>query len=820
MEGKQILSFLVFHCLFFRVTCSTGIPNGYISWKDPTQNRTDLLCPCSDRFCSDPSDISDKRCRCHARPLWEIRPNEADNIYLEYLSRRGGAVVVPSNNISPKNAQILDHQNGFLSQIPENICSYQSLVKIDFSGNKLTKLENINCLSNLDTLILRQNQIKTIHNDTFLRMTHLRVLDLAENEIKHIEPKAISDSSIGMYLVDFSKNLLTQIDITNMVIKQPFCEINYEKNQITELTNILSIEFNTDTTFGDGGFVNFEDNSFTTFPDFTKLGISDLKLLGKVLGFGFDFRGCKFTCDCKMEPFLELSKDIIKKIWRDYFDIKCFNPPELANQSIAWLTKEGQLDQFICNVSKSDNCPSGCHCYQQPSQDRTVVNCTNQNMTELPQKLPDDKNITLILTGNQITQLQNKSYFGRISVLDISDNKINCIPESVAKELTTNSILLNLHGNELTKIPSVFKVKDPCALNIGTINQTCGCEEEWQKQWLTSRTDQGCGINATQTTTINCITSSGIVPISEFNFKDLNCKSGFDYKSLTISIAILLLILSGLIVIAHYFRYEIFLLTKRLHVARKHRGQFKHDVYISVRENHGALISWIHKTLRPSLVAKNYNVYFPFIDVTIGAAKEEEIIKNINDSRNFLVVLSSDYTDEDEDTIWTNIEWKHAWNLFKEESHVRNIVIINYDQLQTKVFPIGPLKAYLRLGLDIDFANRKHNLLREVRDRLGLPNHEHSPAKMGFPSSKPMFSPQLIFKDAFSELQSFGENERPKFPYLENDETRKSKSQRTSKKYKNDSKNNVFCLNDITQTGVYSLPYQKPPTLVQIDISL
>lgn len=56
-----------------------------------------------------------------------------------------------------------------------------------------------------------------------------------------------------------------------------------------------------------------------------------------------------------------------------------------------------------------------------------------------------------------------------------------------------------------------------------------------------------------------------------------------------------------------------------------------------------------------------------------------------------------------------------------------NIIIVNYDQLQTRVFPVGPLKAYLRLGLDIDFANRKHSLLREVRDRLGLPNHKPKP---------------------------------------------------------------------------------------------
>lgn len=203
----------------------------------------------------------------------------------------------------------------------------------------------------------------------------------------------------------------------------------------------------------------------------------------------------------------------------------------------------------------------------------------------------------------------------------------------------------------------------------------------------------------------------------------MNCKSGFDYKSLTIGIAILLLIFSGVLVTAHYFRFEIFLLTKRLQVARKHDGQFEHDVYISVCENHGLLISWIKFTLRPFLVAKDYNVYFHSIDGDAGVCKEEGIVSNISKSRNFLIILSTDYTKEDYESIWTNIEWKHAWNLFKEESRVRNLVIVNYDQLQTKVFPVGPLKAYLRLGLDIDFANKKHKLLREISERLGEPNH-------------------------------------------------------------------------------------------------
>ena len=820
MKSTSAVLWLVFQIITLAVLTMSDIPNGYFKWKDPTQNRTDLVCPCTNLQCEDQDDVN-KKCRCRAKPVWEISNDESENVYLEYHSRRGIALIVSPDSQPLTKPLILEHKDEFLSQIPENICSYENLVKVDFSRNRLTKLEHINCLSHLDTLILQENHINTIHNETFLGMSNLRVLDLSMNRITHLDPQTLSDSSIGMYLVDFSHNQLTQLDITNVVIRHPFCEIDYNNNQIVELTNLLPIQFDAGITFGEGGFVNFQSNAITEFPDFTKLGVADLTQLGKIFGFGFDFRGCKFTCDCVMVPFLELSRDVIKKIWRDYFDIKCFNPPELANQSIAWLTKEGQLDQFICNISKSENCPGDCHCYKQPSHDRTVVNCTNLNMMQLPLKLPADTNITLIMTGNQVTQVENRSYFDRVSVLELSDNKIKNIPESIAKTLVINEVKLDLYGNQLTSIPSVFKITDPCDLNIGMINQTCDCDVQWEKEWFVSRYSQVCDKN--RSTSIYCITPSGYVPIAQFNFQDLDCLTGFNFKNLTIGIAILLLLLTAALVSCHYFRYEIFLLPKRLKVPRKHRGQFKHDVYISVRENHQPAISWIQHTLLPSLKAQNYNPYFGPVDETFGTVKEEEIISKIKESRNYLVVLSSDYTDEDDDSIWTNLEWKHIWNSFKEESRVRNIIIINYDQLRATVFPIGPFKAYLRLGLAIDFANRKHKILEEIRERLGLPNHNlpkfippmptvYTVGEQHDASSKPLFTSQWLIKSTYSTLTDpdlkTNQDDNDCNLYIVSEEITHAEP---SVKY---DRNFV----DVEQSGFYSLSNHRAPTLIHISI--
>lgn len=49
-----------------------------------------------------------------------------------------------------------------------------------------------------------------------------------------------------------------------------------------------------------------------------------------------------------------------------------------------------------------------------------------------------------------------------------------------------------------------------------------------------------------------------------------------------------------------------------------------------------------------------------------GFAKKKELSVNVSKSRNFVIIPSTDDTKEDVESIWIKIEWKHAWNLFKE----------------------------------------------------------------------------------------------------------------------------------------------------------
>jgi hypothetical protein len=147
--------------------------------------------------------------------------------------------------------------------------------------------------------------------------------------------------------------------------------------------------------------------------------------------------------------------------------------------------------------------------------------------------------------------------------------------------------------------------------------------------------------------------------------------------------------------------------------------------------------------LMPLLEKSKYSVYFRAKDALLGSVEEENIIDKINNSRNQIVILSADYTNHDGENIWTQIEWKHTWNNFKQDSYIKNIIVVNFDQLRRKDFEVGPLKAFLGLSLALDFSNRRHQLFDEIKRLLGIPNSYCAPRNYGWLASKPRYSSQV-----------------------------------------------------------------------------
>lgn len=79
-------------------------------------NRSYLLCPCNNSGCGYKEEV-DKNVPVSDNSSMGKTTKWNKNIYLEYLSRRGMAVVVSSDDILARKAQIIDQQNEFWNQI-------------------------------------------------------------------------------------------------------------------------------------------------------------------------------------------------------------------------------------------------------------------------------------------------------------------------------------------------------------------------------------------------------------------------------------------------------------------------------------------------------------------------------------------------------------------------------------------------------------------------------------------------------------------------------------------------------------------------------
>jgi hypothetical protein len=143
------------------------------------------------------------------------------------------------------------------------------------------------------------------------------------------------------------------------------------------------------------------------------------------------------------------------------------------------------------------------------------------------------------------------------------------------------------------------------------------------------------------------------------------------------------------------------------------------------------------------LQRSGYSVYFRPTDERLGCVKEEEIIDVMSNSRVYIILLSDDYLSGSEEP-WSGIEWRHAWNKFKQESKKHNIIIINYDFKRPSEFPKGILRALLNLGIPLDFANHYHRLHHNICARVGTPNSRYRAVSAGFNNRNIKFDPRLI----------------------------------------------------------------------------
>lgn len=671
-------------------------------------NRTDLKCP--KKWCEEnhPTRFV-SCCVCNAKCSWEL-DGSLNYLRLEYTQRDGNGIVL-GINVSPA---ALTHYKGMLTELPKNLCQFTAIVKLYLKHNFIASLAGISCLSNLDTLDVSYNRIRYIKNDTFTGMPMLRVLNVTHNGLEYLDPFTIANTHLKLFHVDFSYNNQKILDVSNIVPENNFCKYDFKCNQIKDFVNDGNFQINIDKIY-EGGYVELIGNNFDEFFDFKELGLDDILVFGKILNFGFSLADSNMTCNCIMQPYLKLAEQVIKRIWRNYFNITCAGPSDLKGQSIVDIVKEDRLDELVCVINETMKCPRYCECYEQPNRNRTVVDCSSREYEHMPNYLPEKHNITLNLRNNSISTIINANKLTNVTTIDISQNQLQSISRA-AVMIMTDYKSINLTTNKISQLSRYFQTLHPCSTYFGNITVNCDCNSFWIRDWLVNKNNYLC-YNITK---ITCLTKSGTIPALEITMDDICNDKNSLFEILTSIFGIMSSFVLAIFGTLYIYRYELYILRRRCcpKIFSKVSTEAKYDAYISFYENNDSIRQWVVKNFDYHLTLRGYRAYIPCRDMVIGSSLEEEISLGVASSRHFIIIICDSYLDED--SIHTSIEWKYIWNSFRQTPS-KNIIIINFGLLDTSAVSNPKMKAFLRLGLDLDFANRTRSLLKDVSCRLGPP---------------------------------------------------------------------------------------------------
>ncbi|XP_076107146.1 protein toll-like [Mytilus galloprovincialis] len=681
-------------------------------------NRSDLRCPvkCNKR----PTLFKMSCCICHSK-------SDIDNLGpLAIVDKRNhyGSEIV--NYGGKHEFYALNHRHGHLEFMPGNTCSFKGLFMIDLSFNQIKTLDTVSCLKNLDTLMLRGNNIQYIHNNTFVNMRFLRIVDLSMNKISLMDPGFLFTMNGSLFFLNLSFNEMPTLDITNAIAtkQEYFCLVDYSHNSIKSLTNDQTWVLKSNSTVGHGGMVNLSNNSLTSFFDVNTLrflGFEHPLLIGRLMFYGFDLRDNKWNCDCKVFQFAKAAERLVQVMTRDYFDVKCYSPRTLKDRLVVTIIRDRQYDNLICNLSFAEKCPPKCRCMYQPAvRNRTLIDCSDLHLMKLPHMLPDYNVLEVDLSNNSLHNLINqfdhihihrrtiKNYFERIRFLNVSNNHIQILPRSNLFYLREAEI--DFRGNKIYSLHRSIAVLNPCNIYLDTIEMKCECEDIWLQQWL-PKNDSKCNKNVQ----VLCEFEKQLIAIQYMTKKNLGCRIP-DTNVIWISAVIVAAFITVVLLSAFIFsfRFEIFIIGRKF--LKHFRGTsypltLYYDVYIACNEEDEKIRLWLTTYLLPTLEGNNMlKVFWPCRDSEIGIPREEEMINVMSHTQTFIIILSEEYKAP---IRWNEKEWKHAWHNYTHDLN-REIVIINYDLLEANEIAKRYLGAFLRIGQFIDFSNHKKSIENEI----------------------------------------------------------------------------------------------------------
>lgn len=200
---------------------------------------------------------------------------------------------------------------------------------------------------------------------------------------------------------------------------------------------------------------------------------------------GLDFN--PLICDC-------IDFDFYKYIIHNnsfFPHLLCRNPPNLRNKLISKIP----LHEFVCDLKT--HCPDKCECKEYPYNVTTVIRCTANALSLLPDMLPAlrDGRYKYVLDAaySNIRKLEHRAYFTDVLRGLFFRNKIDRIEYS-AMEALENVDILDLHNNELQALPEnishITFSRNTRQILLSGNPWFCNCNALEYRDWMVSNQER------------------------------------------------------------------------------------------------------------------------------------------------------------------------------------------------------------------------------------------------------------------------------------------------------------------------------------------
>lgn len=147
-----------------------------------------------------------------------------------------------------------------------------------------------------------------------------------------------------------------------------------------------------------------------------------------------------------------VSGDVDLKLDIKADNLECHNPPKYKNWNFKTIQPE-ELSCFQKSVMLNDACNNTCSCWNYPGKRLLLVDCSNRNLTKIPQHVanPNNWSIALNMSGNILRETPelNQSYLLNVTHLDLSCNNISLVSVKVFSKVLQ---ILKLHNNRITRL--------------------------------------------------------------------------------------------------------------------------------------------------------------------------------------------------------------------------------------------------------------------------------------------------------------------------------------------------------------------------------